>query len=138
MLCHEARSAAYVPVTGSPAVVTATFCSVPPVAVTVIPCDGSAPAALFPGVIVTTGPAGDGFANGDADAEVDADAAPDRAGDAAAAGCNVAVPGDPVQAVTVNASAAAAATAESGQIALMSTRYATTAQGDTVSLSVTT
>ena len=42
MLCQEARSAAYVPVTGSPRCVTATFFSVPPAAVTVIPFDGSA------------------------------------------------------------------------------------------------
>jgi hypothetical protein len=68
---------------------------------------------VFAGVIVTTGPAGAGFAAGDADE-------PGRAGDAAAAGCNVVVPEDPVQAVTVNASAAPAATAETARIALMS------------------
>ena len=119
MLCQDAWSAPYEPVTGSPAVVTATFRSVPPAAVTAMPCAGSAPRALFPGVIVTTGPVGVGFAEGDADA------APGAADDAAATGCTEVVPEDPVQAVTVNASAAPAATAETPRIALMSTRYLT-------------
>ncbi len=66
MLCQEAWPAEYVPVTGSPAVLTVTLRSVPPAAVTVIPFDGSAFAAPFPGVIVTTGPAGDGLPDADA------------------------------------------------------------------------
>jgi hypothetical protein len=70
-------------------------------------------------VIVTTAPVGDGFADGEAAAPC----AP--AGEEAApfAVVRVVVPGDPVQAATVNASAAPAATAENARIALMSTRY---------------
>ena len=47
--------------TGSPEVATVTFFSVPPAAVTVMPVDGSADLTPLPGVIVTAGPAGDGF-----------------------------------------------------------------------------
>jgi hypothetical protein len=109
VLCQEAWSAEYVPVTGSPAVRTATLLSFPLAAVTLIPCDGSAPVAgcpvaLFPGVIVTTGPAGDGLTGAE-------DAA--RGADEAAATCFAKPdPADPVQAVTVRASTAPAATAE--------------------------
>ena len=111
MLCQEARPAEYVPVTGSPLVRTATFLSVPPAAVTVIPFDGSAPAAPLPGVIVTTGPAGDGLAAG---------------GRVRPPGCAAplapvfpkTVVVLPVQAVTA-ATSAAAATAETTRIALM-------------------
>ena len=49
---------------------TLTFLSVPPDALTVIPFDGSAPRAPLPGVIVTAGPAGVGFADGAAAAPV--------------------------------------------------------------------
>ena len=120
MLCQAVWSAEYVPVTGSPAVLTLTLRSVPPAAVTVIPFDGSAFAA-FPGVIVTTGPAGEGL--------TDADAAPDALPDAGAAlddepmlAAPVVLP-ELVQAAAVTASAAPAATAESVRIALMPTRY---------------
>ena len=118
MLCQEARSAAYVPVTGAPEVVTATFFSVPRAAVTVIPWDGSVPVAPFPGVIVTTGPVGDGEAAADAPpAGAPADAVPPFA-----AACTVEVP-LPVQAVTAAASAAQAVRAQNVRIALISTLY---------------
>jgi hypothetical protein len=105
-----------VPVTGTPAVVTATLFSVPPAAVTVIPFDGSAPPAPFPGVIVTTGPAGDGFPVGEADRPADCAAplAPDF---------SMAVVVLPVQAATVSASVAPAVKAENARIALMPTPY---------------
>ena len=45
------------PDTGSPEVLTLTWVSVPPAAVAVIPADGSASLAPFPGVIVTRGAA---------------------------------------------------------------------------------
>ena len=109
MLCQEARSAEYVPVTGSPAVVTLTPCSVPPAAVTVIPFDGSAPRVPFPGVIVTTGPAGDGFAAAEAWPLAAAPLAPDF---------SMMVVLLPVQAVTA-ATSAPAAIAETTRIALM-------------------
>jgi hypothetical protein len=118
-------SAEYVPATGSPAVLTLTLRSVPPAPVTVIPFDGSAFAA-FPGVIVTTGPAGwvaggevgrRGVPGADAlpDAEAGLDAEPMLA-------APVVLP-ELVQAATVTVSAAPAATAESVRIALMPTRY---------------
>ena len=104
--------------TGSPAVLTLTLRSVPPAAVTVIPFDGSASFEPFPGVIVTTGPAG-GVADGDApDALLDEPALDDEPMLAAP----VVLP-ELVQAATVTASAAPAATAESVRIALMPTRY---------------
>jgi hypothetical protein len=93
-------------------VLTATFFSVPPAAVTVIPFDGSAPLAPFPGVIVTTGPVGEGEA-----ARAPADAVPPFA-----AACTVVVP-LPVQAVTAAASAAQAARAQNARIALISTLH---------------
>src|SRR6202012_3961567 len=106
-------------VTGSPAVLTLTLRSVPPVAVTVIPFDGSAFAA-FPGVIVTTGPVGEGLTDADApDALPDAGAALDEEPMLAAP---VLLP-ELVQAAAVTASATPAATAESVRIALMPTRY---------------
>jgi len=116
VLCQEPRSAEYVPVTGSPLVLTATFFSVPPAAVTVIPVDGSAPPAPFPGVIVTTGPAGDGFAEGEADRPADCAGplAPDF---------SMPVVVLPVQAATVSASAAPAVKAENARITLMPTPY---------------
>jgi hypothetical protein len=88
-----------------------TLCSVPPAAVTVIPFDGSAPRAPFPGVIVTTGPAGDGFAV--------AEAWPPAA-DPLAPAFSMMVVLLPVQAVTA-ATSAPAATAETTRIALMQT-----------------
>ena len=110
MLCQEARPAEYVPVTGSPLVRTATLLSVPPAAVTVIPFDGSAPAAPLPGVIVTTGPAGDGLAG--------ADVFPAGCAAPLAPVFPKTVVVLPVQAVTA-ATSAAAATAETTRIALM-------------------
>jgi hypothetical protein len=99
-------------------VFTATFFSVPPAAVTVIPFDGSAPLAPFPGVIVTTGPADEGEAVAEAPpARAPADAVPPFA-----AACTVEVP-LPVQAVTAAASAAQAARAQNDLIALISTLY---------------
>ena len=99
------------PATGSPVVLTATFFSVPPAAVTVIPGDGFAPLAPFPGVIVTTGPAGDGFA--------DAEAGPPAVAAAPLAPAfSMMVVLLPVQAVTA-ATSAPAATAETTRIALM-------------------
>jgi hypothetical protein len=62
VLRQEAWSAEYVPGTGSPPERTVTSCSVPPAAVTVIPFAGSAAFAPFPGVMVTAGPVGVGFA----------------------------------------------------------------------------
>ena len=55
---------------------TVTFFSVPPDAVTVMPVLGSAALASLPGVIVTAGPAGVGFADGDADAAAVPDGEP--------------------------------------------------------------
>ena len=101
--------------TGSPAVLTATLRSVPPAAVTVIPGDGLAPLAPLPGVIVTTGPAGDGRAEGAADRP----AGPDPP----APVYSMMVVVLPVQAATVSVSAAPAATAESARITLMPTPY---------------
>jgi hypothetical protein len=115
VLCQEAWPAEYVPVTGSPLVRTATLFSVPPAAVTVIPFDGSAPVAAFPGVIVTTGPAGEGFA--EAEAECPA-ALPADCADPLAPVFSTMVVVLPVQAVTV-ATSAPAATAETTRIALM-------------------
>ena len=97
--------------------VTATLFSVPPAAVTVIPFDGSAPLAPFPGVIVTTGPAGDGFA------EAPAAARPPTRGPARRRLLDAVVVPLPVQAATAAASAAPAARAETARIALMSTLY---------------
>ena len=114
--------------------VTATFPSVPPAAVTVMPCAGSTPRAAFPGAIVTTGPAGDGFAEGDAGAGD----APGRADEVAASCFTAVVPEDPVQAAAVNASTAPAATAESARIALMCTRYLTSDKRDTAALALRT
>jgi hypothetical protein len=119
VLCQEARSAEYVPVTGSPLVLTATFFSVPPAAVTVIPLDGSAPLAPLPGVIVTTGPAGDGFAGAAAEWAGALPAGP-AAPLAPVFPMTVAVL--PVQAVTA-ATSSPAATAETTWIALMPTLY---------------
>jgi hypothetical protein len=99
-------------------VLTATFFSVPPAAVTVIPGDGFAPLAPFPGVIVTTGPAGDGRAEAEEGADLGTRFADDAVPPPAAAAGTV-VP-DPVQAATVSASAAPAVTAENARIALMS------------------
>jgi len=53
VLCQEVWSAANVPVTGSPEVVTVTWASLPSGELTVMPFDGSAPFAPLPGVIVT-------------------------------------------------------------------------------------
>jgi hypothetical protein len=92
-------------------VATLTLCSVPPAAVTVIPFDGLAPLAPFPGVIVTTGPAGDGFAVAEAWPLAAAPLAP---------AFSMMVVLLPVQAVAA-ATSAPAATAETTRIALMQT-----------------
>jgi hypothetical protein len=114
VLCQDAWSAEYVPATGSPPVRTATFFSVPPAAVTVIPFDGSAPCAPSPGVIVTAGPAGDGFAA----AEAEWPAAFPTGAAAPPAPVFWIVVVLPVQAVTA-ATSAPAAIAETTRIALM-------------------
>ncbi len=108
VLCQEERSAEYAPATGSPPARTATLFSVPPDAVTVIPLAGSAPPAPLPGVIVTAGPAGDGFAEAEGDA-----APPVLVFETLAVVL-------PVQAVTA-ATSAPAAMAETTRIALMQT-----------------
>jgi hypothetical protein len=77
--------------------------------VTVIPFDGSAPCAPSPGVIVTVGPAGDGFA---------AAAFPPGAAAPPAPVCWIVVVVLPVQAVTA-ATSVPAAKAETTRIALM-------------------
>ncbi|HEY0804574.1 MAG TPA: hypothetical protein VGD84_05900 [Pseudonocardiaceae bacterium] len=86
---------------------TPTLRSVPPAAVTVIPFDGSAAFAPFPGVIRTTGPAGDGLA----DAAAWVAAAFPAAADPLAPACPMMVVVLPVQAATA-ATSAPAATAE--------------------------
>jgi hypothetical protein len=100
-----------VPATWSPAVVTSTLFSVPRAAVTVIPFDGSAALAPFPGVIVTAGPAGDGLAEAEA-------WPPAAAADPLAPACPMMVVVLPVQAASA-ATSAPAATAETTRIALM-------------------
>jgi hypothetical protein len=105
VLCQELWSAEYVPVTGAPAVLTPTLFSVPPAAVTVMPFEGSAALAPFPGVIRTTGPAGDGLA--DAAAWLAA-AFPACAADPLAPACPMMVVVLPVQAATAATSAPAA------------------------------
>jgi hypothetical protein len=84
----------------------------------VIGLDGSAPLVPLPGVIVTTGPAGDGLA------EADAGPADAEAGWAVPLGpdFSMMVVVLPVQAVSTSANAPAA-TAETTRIALMATLY---------------
>jgi hypothetical protein len=118
VLCQEARSAEYVPATGSPLVLTATFSSVPPAAATVIPFAGSARLVPSPGVIVTTGPVRDGL--GAADRVPLAGALAAAAAPPPFTARTVAVP-PPVQAATATTSAALAAAAQNARIALIST-----------------
>ena len=118
VLCQEERSAANVPVTGSPEVVTVTWASLPSGELTVIPFDGSALLSPLPGPIATVGPAGDGLAEGETPApvaELPGDWVPDRW---------ITVVVLPVHPVTVRASAAPAAKAEiPARIALMSAPF---------------
>jgi hypothetical protein len=119
VLCQDVRSAEYLPVTGSPWVLTSTFPNVPPAVVTVMPFDGSAAAAPFPGVIVTAGPVGDGDAEAEA-AAVPLASFPADAADPLAPGRSMMVVVLPVHAVSAAASAPAAR-AETTLIALMAT-----------------
>jgi hypothetical protein len=111
---QDAWSVEKVPVTGSPAVCTETFLSVPCAVLTVIPCDGSAPDPPLPGVMVIAAAAA-ALAAAEADAAAAALAlalalaalAPPDDEDAFPAGAAV-VP-VPVHAVTATASTAIAA-----------------------------